>query len=464
MLKPVEKVLLFCSDFLTINATFWLWSRLRVHAGYFSEPLPQQFLINALVIFLFWFLLFIFYGLYRTWYAQSRVDELINVGKTVSIGVFLIFLMTIDLQQDVPGPLRFSRAMIVSYWLLLVVLVSMGRLALRTFQRTLLESGIGMRNTLIVGDGKMAQVIFDELRKFPALGYEIAGFLGAGDLRNYKGAPWLGELREIAEVIKREEVEEVIVAFENDARAQVSEVLACCENLPVKIKVVPDLHDAVMGHVRTHQIYGLPLIEIMPDLMPAWEHRAKRWFDIGVALLALIFLLPLGVIIVGAIRFYGHGGVLTADWRIGRDGKLFKLYRFNASPADDTLPGGGLSFVRSMGWDKMPHLLNVLKGNLSLVGPSAETPDIVRKNLKECPFYSRRLHVQPGLTGWAQIKGGKDGVRGNLQRALQYDFFYIENMSLRMDLKILLIALYNAMINSRVERASKSLSPSMIHE
>ncbi len=365
--------------------------------------------------------------------------------------MFLIFLVTIDLQQDLQQPLKLSRAMIFSYWLLMIINVSAGRLALRTFQRTLLESGIGMRNTLIVGCGEIAREIFDEIRKFPALGYHIAGFIGAHEFKSYKGTAWLGELREIAEVIKREEVEEVIIAVENEGRARVTEVMSRCEELPVHLKIVPDLYDAVVGQVRTHQIYGLPLIAVMPEFMPAWERRAKRGFDIFVALTAAIFLLPLGLVLASALRWHSRENILTSEPRAGKVGKLFKLYQFRSHALAQAPSSSLLAFMYGMGWDKMPRLLNVLKGDLSLIGPRPETPGAVERLKQEIPFYTRRLRVQPGLTGWAQIKNPKNPACENLLRVLQYDFFYIENMSLRMDLKILLIALYDAMLNKKRE-------------
>jgi lipopolysaccharide/colanic/teichoic acid biosynthesis glycosyltransferase len=454
MSKPVEKTLLFLSDFLTLNATFWLWARLRLRLGYFAEPLPEQFAIDALALFLFWLLLFFFYGLYRSWHAQSRVDEFINVAKTVSLGVFIIFLVTLDLQQDLQQPPKFSRALILSYWLLLIVFVSSGRLALRTFQRTLLEAGLGARNVLIVGGGGKAREIFDEIRKLPALGYNPVGFIAGQKFHGYKGSPWLGEMRALAEVITREEVQEVIIAVENDGREEVMEAVRQCAGLPVQLKLAPSLYDAIIGQVRTHQIYGLPLIEIMPENMPAWERRIKRVIDVGLAALAAIFLLPLAVIIACAIR---KRPFLIAETKIGEAEKSFRMYRFHLGDAQALPEKSFLKFVARTGWDKMPRLLNVLRGDLSLIGPRPEAPEIAAARKREMPFYAKRWRVKPGLTGWAQIKAARNETPENSQRDLQHDFFYIENMSLRMDVKILLIALYDAMITRGAEHTPQSL-------
>ncbi|MEK7729365.1 MAG: sugar transferase [candidate division KSB1 bacterium] len=463
MSKPAEKTLLFISDFLTINATLWLWANLRARVGYFSEPIPEQFLVDSLALFLFWLLLFIFYGRYRSWHVHSRVDEVINIGKTVSLGVFLIFLLTFDLQQDLQQPLKLSRLMLLSYWLLMIIFVSAGRLALRTFQRTLLEAGLGVRNVLIVGWGNKAREIFDEVRKFPALGYHIAGFIAAEKFESYKGVSRLGEMHELAEIIAREEVQEVIIAVESNARTEVMEALRYCEGLEVQLKIAPDLYDALLGQMRTHQIYGLPLINVMPDNMPAWERRAKRVIDVGLAGLAIIFLLPPAILIVYALWRHARRNVLIAEIKIGKAGKPFRRYRFHCSADDSSSATRFVQFISCMGWDKMPCLLNVLKGDLSLIGPRAEAPEVAERLRQKLPFYTRRWRVQPGLTGWAQIKTVPARARENLQRDLQHDFFYIENMSLRMDLKIMLIALYDAMITRAANKTPQNISLQEAH-
>jgi FlaA1/EpsC-like NDP-sugar epimerase len=206
MSKPFEKFFLFVADFAAINLAFLAWAWLRENLGYFSEAELRQLLINSILIFAFWFLLFVFFGLYRSWYAQSRIDELVSIGKTVSLGVFLIFIVTIEPQHDVSDPLPASRALIFSYWLLMVIAAGAGRLALRTFQRSLLEAGIGVRKALIVGCGGKGRELYDQIRKFPALGYEIVGFIDDRGLplqEAYKACPVLGPLAEVHEIARR---------------------------------------------------------------------------------------------------------------------------------------------------------------------------------------------------------------------------------------------------------------------
>ena len=458
MSKAVEKTLLFFSDFITINACFWLWAKLRARLGYFSEPISEQLLINAFVLFIFWFLLFVFYGRYRSAHVHSRVDEMVDTAKAISLGVFLIFLLTFDLQQDWGEPLKFSRLLLLSYWLLMVLMVSAGRIVLRTFQRTLLEAGLGMRNVLIVGWGEKAREIFDELRKFPALGYQVIGFIAEEKFESYKGIPHLGEIAALPEIIARDEVQELVLAFDRDARAEAIRVVESCEGLSVQLKIVPDLYDALIGQVRSHQLYGLPLVEIMRESMPAWERRAKRMIDLVLAALALTFLLPFVVLLVCALLLHGRRRVIVSEIKLGKGGKPFSFYRFNFDTHAHVPASRLLQFLASCGWNKIPSLLNVIRGDLSFVGPRAENLAEAARNKLETPFYSRRWRVQPGLTGWAQIKAEKNVARTNLPRDLQHDFFYIENMSLRMDVKILLIALYDALLT----RAADTTPPKVL--
>jgi len=458
MPKTIEKILLFTSDFLTIHLTFFLWAWLRRKTGHFAETETLQLFINSAFVFLFWFLLFLFYGLYRSWYAQSRVDEFVSIFKTVSVGVLVIFILTMEPQRDVEEPLSAGRMLILSYWGMMIATVSTGRLALRTFQRKLLEAGIGARKTLIVGWSDRARELYDQVQQSRALGYRVVGFIDTHQParpESYKSCPVVGSLREIGEVVAREDVEEILIALEGQFRERVSEVLAQCNGRAVNFKIVPDLYDILTGQVRTSQIYGFPLIEVMPELMLPWEQRVKRLLDIVVSLLVLVTFLPLWIIIGLAIRIDSRGPVFYKQRRVGKNGKLFTMYKFRsmvvgaeamtgpkwAEKNDPRVTRVG-RIIRQLHFDEVPQFMNVLRGDMSLIGPRPERPYFVEKLKAEIPLYARRLKIQPGITGWAQVKGDYDASLEDVKRKLQYDFFYIENMSLRTDFKILLNTLY----------------------
>jgi len=458
MSKTLKKIILFITDFVTINIAFFLWCKIRLTMGFFSEVSFPSTLYFSLIIFGFWFVLFSFYGLYKTWFTRSRIDEFITVVKTITIGVFLIFLITFDFEKDFSRPMPVSRLMIVSYWGVMIILVSLGRILLRTIYRRLLEAGIGRRRAVIVGWGKKAWELFDKIIEAPALGYEIVGFIKSGSppkKEHYRKIPLLGSLDQLYKIIQKKGIQEVLIAFPRRSERHLREVITQCNGTPVGIKIVPDLYDVIVGQVRTNQIYGFPLIEILPQLMQPWEQIAKRIIDILVSVIILIGFSPLWLIIAGVIYIDSKGPIFYTQKRVGKNGKIFKIIKFRsmvvgaekmtgpvwASAKDPRVTRVG-KFLRRLRLDEVPQFFNVLIGDMSLVGPRPERPFFVEKLKKALPLYNRRLRVRPGITGWAQIKGEYDQSLEHVRQKLKYDLFYLENMSFRMDLKIILNTLY----------------------
>ncbi|MFQ5707898.1 MAG: undecaprenyl-phosphate glucose phosphotransferase [bacterium] len=458
MSARLEKILLFAIDFVAINLTFFVWSWLRREEGFFSVTDPGQYAINSLFVFFYWFLVFLFCGLYKSLYARSRVDEFLKIFKAITFGIILIYVITMDIQNDLKSPLRPSRAMILSYWLLMLFVVSHARILFRTVERRLLEAGVGWIKTLIVGWSNEAHQLYDQLKKYPALGYDVVGFISNGQAapqKRYKDRRLLGSMENIGQVIKQEKIKEVLIALEKDSKEGVAKVLNHCNGLRVRFKILPDLHDVLIGKVRTNQIYGLPLIEILPGPLSGWQRYVKRLVDILVSLCVLSCVLPLWVIVAIAIRLDSRGPVLFKQERIGKDGKVFTIYKFR-SMFDDAESQTGPKWaekddpritrvgkvIRKLRIDEIPQFFNVLKGDMSLVGPRPERPYFVQKLKKMVPLYTQRQRVRPGITGWAQIKGKYDRSLEDVKRKLQYDLFYLENLSLRLDFKIIVNTIY----------------------
>lgn len=454
MPKVLEKILLILSDFFMINLTLTVWCIVRQRLGLFAEI---NFLFN-LIIFSYWFFLFFFFGLYRSWYAQSRFDEFIAVIKTISVGAFIWFILTMDIQIDTSVTPPFSRLLFVGYWVLIIFFVSLGRIILRTLQRKLLELGVGRRKTLIIGWNEKAHELFDMIVKHRALGYDIVGFIDIirDNLnQSYKGCPVVGNIKELPKLVYHHGVEEILIALKGSSQKNVLQVISACDGLPVNLKISPDLYDIVMGYGRTAQLYGLPLIEIMPQMMPVWEQKVKRLIDVAVALFVLVGFLPLWILIALFIKLESPGPILFAQKRVGKDGKIFTIYKFRsmvhraeketgpiwAEKQDPRITRIG-KILRKLRLDEIPQFIDILYNDMSLVGPRPERPYFVDKLKRYIPLYTRRLRVKPGITGWAQIKGSYDDTIENVKKKLEFDLFYIENMSLRMDLKIILNTLY----------------------
>jgi len=457
MPRAIERVLLVISDFTAIVGSYLIWAWVRGKFGLYTISEPLALLTSASLMFGFWFLMFLFFGLYRTWYAHSRFDELVTLVKTVFFGVILIFLLTSDIQDFTTVP-QFSRLMIVTYWIVMTFMVANGRMVLRTIQRRLLENGIGMRRTLIVGWNKKARALLDKIKRFPALGYRVIGFIDVRSPKahqNYGDVPVVGSIRDLNAIIQGEQVENVLIALDSSHRREMTAVVNQCTGLAVTIKIIPDLYSIVMGQTRTNQIYGFPLIEIFPQIMPLWERRFKRLMDIVVSLSILILGLPFWMLLALLIKLDSRGPIFYRQERVGKDGKIFTIVKFRSMVQDaEQLTGPKWAekddarmtrlgrFMRKWRLDEFPQFLNVLSGEMSLVGPRPERPYFVEKLKKEVPFYARRLKVQPGISGWAQIKGTYDNSIDDVKQKLQYDFFYVENMSLSIDFKILLHTIY----------------------
>lgn len=466
MSRWTERWLLAGTDFIMIHAAFFLWMETNGRSFSFAFEALREIIPVSAGIYIFWLVLFGFFGLYRS-FILSRTDELINLIKTVTLGVFIIFLLTFDIEKGSGHPLEMNRYRVLIYWCLMWSLTGAGRMVFRTVVRKLLEKGVGRRKALIVGAGRNAGILYHDIQQAPALGYEVAGFVQtAGDpVAAERERPVLGTLSRLHEIIEEESIQVVLIAVTRKSVRLLEEIVSQCDGLSVSMKIVPDLYDVIVGQARTHQIYGFPLIEIFPQLMQPWERAVKRLIDIVFSMLILVGFLPLWIVVALIIPLDSKGPVFYLQERVGRGGRVYKMIKFRsmvqgaekmtgpvwATYNDPRVTRFG-RFLRRFRLDEIPQLVNVLKGDMSWVGPRPERPYFVRKFQKEIPLYSRRLRVRPGITGWAQVMGQYDQSLEHVKQKLAYDLFYLENMSVRMDLKIVLNTLYVMLSGSGFEK------------
>jgi exopolysaccharide biosynthesis polyprenyl glycosylphosphotransferase len=260
----------------------------------------------------------------------------------------------------------------------------------------------------------------------------------------------LGSVDDLHSIIHEHRIREIIIALDSSDHDRLLDIVAHCNSNKVGLKIMPDLYDIISGQARTNQIYGFPLIEISPQLMRPWEEAIKRLIDVAVSAIILIAGLPVWLLIAAAIKLESPGPVLYKQERVGRDGNRFNMVKFRSMRQDAEVAGPRWAgkrdprvtrvgkILRKLHLDEIPQMWNVLRGHMSLVGPRPERPVFVEELSREIPMYSRRLKVRPGITGWAQVKHKYDESLEDVKKKLQYDLFYIENMSLRMDFKILL--------------------------
>ncbi len=453
MSKSKEKILLLITDFITINLAWLVYSYIRLETGWFALIIAPEFLLPMLVIYFYWLIIFTFVGMYRTWFALSRFDEISTLFKASFFGIFLLFFL-IFIDDYLHNVATATRILIFIYWGLFLFFVGSGRIIIRSVQRNLLIKGIGRRNGLIIGFNPKAKEVLDSVLTAPALGIDIKAFVAVNNEnigKDYKGVKVENTIDQLIGIINQFNVKEIIIALEKEDHDVLVDVISKTEGKNINLKIVPDLYEILSGQARTSQIYGMPLIDIMPELMPEWEKKLKRVIDLIISLLILVLSAPITILTAIAIKIDSKGPVLFKQERLGQNGKPFNVLKFRSmiqdaekytgpvwSQKDDPRVTRMGKFVRKVRIDEIPQMFNVLKGEMSLVGPRPERAYFVEKLSKEIPYYKRRLKVRPGITGWAQIKHKYDESIEDVKIKIKYDLFYIENMSLRMDFKILL--------------------------
>ena len=402
---------------------------------------------------IFWILVFIFMGLYKKIYLASRFDEFVKVVKATITGTLILyFVITIDSRFAFQDVITTT----IVYMGLLGGLMIINRFTIRTIQKIYAQQGRGLHRAIIVGTGKMAQMAYEDLLRNKTMGMEVFGFVHVNGIHPeppvaVAESDILCELNDINDILQKLEIQDIIVALEPDRRRDLVQVISKVDHPDITLKLLPDFYELVGGLNKTNQIFGLPLIEITPSPMPAWEKITKRLMDLVISTVVLIVASPVMATIAVAIRSTSDGPVIYRQRRVGRKGKVFTMLKFRTmknnaeaesgptwATEDDprvTKVGG---WLRKLRLDELPQFWNVLRGDMSLVGPRPERPYFVEQFHKEIPLYSRRHRVRPGITGWAQVKWKYDASLDDVREKTKYDLFYVENMSLRIDFKILI--------------------------
>jgi len=402
---------------LILSFLFFYW--LSFYSGLSPDkeytPLTAYWL-PCLIINVFWLLLFALFGLYGKWKNTSRFDELISVYKTITVGgvIFLIFSFWVSHQVST------SKLPVLGYWASLVVLVGVGRVTVRSIQRYLLLKSIGLRPSIIVGSSKLTAEMLQNIKRAPALGYDIKGVIPTDSDSNKKtieGIKMLGSVTNLHIIIEKYRITDILIALEFKEEEEIFKLVSAAGSFDVDFSILPGPADVLSGRMMFNHLYGFPMIRILAEPIPPWEKNVKKMIDIVVSLMTIIVFSPLFLIVAAAIKLDSRGTVLYVQERVGFRGRIFNLYKFRSmvenaeeisgpvwAGINDTRITRVGRILRKTRIDELPQIYNILKGNMSLVGPRPERPFFVEQLKKKIPYYQLRQKIKPGLTGWAQIK------------------------------------------------------------
>jgi Undecaprenyl-phosphate glucose phosphotransferase len=399
---------------------------------------------------------FAFSGLYRIARMPSRVDEFYSILVSTVVGTLVGVALTSLMFKNSPIDFDYSRGVVLYAWVLTVVLVTAGRLLHGQARARLRRQGWGREQVVIVGATDVGRMIFQKIQSNPGLGYEVVGFVTTnGDHQGPLGAPVLGNAAELSRVIDENDVNEVIIALPEATHQEILMLISECERGKVAIKVFPDVFQYMASQLSINELGGLPLLAVRGIALRGWRRAVKRVVDVVGAVVGLVFLSPLMVLMALMIKLESKGSAFYAQERMGLDARPFKMLKFRSMRQDAEKHGPGWTVegdprvtrlggvIRRINVDELPQLVNVLLGEMSLVGPRPERPIYVNQFKRSIPRYMDRHWEKAGMTGWAQV----NGLRGDtsISERTKYDLWYIENWSLLLDIKILIRTFFNMM-------------------
>ncbi|HPG72873.1 MAG TPA: sugar transferase [Bacteroidales bacterium] len=459
MNRSMQRIKYLFFDFIAAALSYYLLYMFRkkyIEPETFGYNIPielsQQFLLGMMLIPFFWLLLHLLSGYYRNPLRKSRLHELGQTFFTTLIGVVILFFAV--LLDDWVASYKHYYSIFLTYLGLQFVTTYLPRLFITSITNHRIHTRKLGFNTLMVGSNRKALALFNEVENQEvSSGFQFVGFVNVDDKEKLlltKHLAHLGSVKDIRQVIADHKIEEVVIALESREHCTIKNIINQLVGLKVEVKVLPDMYDILIGKVRMTAILGVPLVQIHHNLMPVWQQHAKRLIDVFFSCIALIILSPLYLFISIGVKLSSPGPVFYSHERIGRKGKPFTIYKFRSMVQDAEINGPKLSnksdnrvtnfgrFMRKTRLDELPQFFNVLKGDMSLVGPRPERQFFIDQIVLIAPHYRHLLNVRPGITSWGQVKYGYAENVNQMVERLKYDIIYIENMSLFVDFKIMI--------------------------
>ena len=408
-----------------------------------------KFYLGLVFFTLFWVSMFGLVGLYHDPYRKSRLREF-GASLTITIigTIVLFFVLLID---DYVVAYQNYYKILLAMFLLVFAHTYIPRLVITTQTIHRIHNRKIGYPTIIVGSGKKAMQTYNDINSERiSQGYRIIGFIDLPNGVRVDQSLILGSINNIPEVISGYGIEEVILAIDNENPQTLTTVLNLLVPLNVNIKAIPSMYDILLGKVKLNRIIGTALVDVSFEPMPAWQANLKEMLDYFIAILGLLLSAPIALILTVVIKITSKGPVIFKQERIGQHGKPFYIYKFRSMYIDAEVNGPALSsqtdprvtsvgrFMRKTRLDEIPNFINVLKGEMSVVGPRPERQFYINQLVKVAPHYLHLQKVKPGITSWGQVKYGYAENVDQMVERLKYDLLYLENMSLYIDFKIMI--------------------------
>lgn len=411
-----------------------------------------NFIVGIIGVPIFWHILHTISNYYNNVFSKSRLKELGQTFIVTLIGVVILFFVTI-IDDVIISYKSYYVSFLVLFGIQFILTYFCRLIITSRTKKKIRRKEIGF-NTLIVGSNDNACALCEEMdnKKYPS-GNIIVGFVNVYDRQEYKVAkyvPHLGYYKDVAQIVKDYDIEEVIIAIERNEIETIDRIYAIMQNLDVVVKIIPLMQDIVLGTVKQEAIWHAPLIRVTPEMMPVWQQIVKRIFDIVASLMVIIIFSPLYIFTAIMVKLSSPGPIFYRQERIGKNGKPFNILKFRSMYIDAENMGPQLSkdndpritkwglFMRKTRLDEIPQFFTVLGGKMSIVGYRPERQFFIDLIVQKAPHYRMLLKIKPGITSWGEVKYGYASNVDEMIERLKYDILYIENMNLALDIKILI--------------------------
>ena len=420
-----------------------------------------QYCVALIGIIPLYLMLYLACNLYTSKRVQGRRLEGGNIVKANTIGILIVMAAFFPL-RDVIEPIKYySRWMLAYFYVINIVLEIIARNLIRWCLRKIRRKGFNLRHLIFVGYSGAAEAFIDRILANPQWGYKISGILDDNKEPGYtyKGIAVLGSTDELEKILENNRLDEIALTLALREYYKLKRIVAICEKSGVHTKFVPDYNDIIPTRPYTEDLLGLPVVNIRHvPLTNSFNMICKRVMDIVGAIVAIIIFSPVMLVTAVLVKTTSKGPLIYKQERVGLHNQTFQMYKFRSMEVqsakserrawtvrDDPRVTKVGRFIRKTSIDELPQLFNILKGDMSLVGPRPERPFFVEKFREEIPRYMVKHQVRPGLTGWAQVNGYRGDT--SIKKRIEYDLYYIENWTMGLDIKILFLTFFKGFVN-----------------